>query len=193
VSTVGGFVEPPQCLVTILRRAPAIFVHEAAAVFGICLTLLRGLQLPPIASEWSKDTPRPSACVQWTCSGRRLARPSERTARPSSASGQTRLSGAMPCLSVKPPKAEIWKLACNVAEVRCVDGSLLARTFFTIAAGSVQPCVRPICAVHMTAGHNALRGSGAGQKPAFGHALAIVGRRRIGSVANAMKRRMFRV
>jgi hypothetical protein len=24
----------------------------------------------------------------------------------------------------------------------------------------VQPCVRPVCAVHMTAGHNALRGSG---------------------------------
>ncbi len=28
---------------------------------------------------------------------------------------------------------------------------------------SVQPCVRPIDAVHMTAGHNALRGSGPGQ------------------------------
>src|SRR3954451_22724834 len=32
---------------------------------------------------------------------------------------------------------------------------------------SVQPCVRPLDAVHMTAGHNALRGSGPGQKPAF--------------------------
>jgi hypothetical protein len=31
----------------------------------------------------------------------------------------------------------------------------------------VQPCVRPIGAVHMTAGHNAFRGSGPGQKPAF--------------------------
>src|SRR5262245_14659878 len=28
---------------------------------------------------------------------------------------------------------------------------------------SVQPCVRPVCAVHMTAGHNALRGSGPDQ------------------------------
>ena len=27
---------------------------------------------------------------------------------------------------------------------------------------SVQPCVRPLDAVHMTAGHNALRGSGPG-------------------------------
>ncbi|MDR3420256.1 MAG: hypothetical protein P4L80_03280, partial [Xanthobacteraceae bacterium] len=27
---------------------------------------------------------------------------------------------------------------------------------------SVQPCVRPLRAVHMTAGHNALRGSGPG-------------------------------
>jgi hypothetical protein len=40
---------------------------------------------------------------------------------------------------------------------------------------SVQPCVRPVCAVHMTAGHNALRGSGPGQKPAFDNALARVG------------------
>jgi hypothetical protein len=31
-----------------------------------------------------------------------------------------------------------------------------------VAGGSVQPCVRPLSAVHMTAGHNALRGSGPG-------------------------------
>src|SRR6266849_1726084 len=30
--------------------------------------------------------------------------------------------------------------------------------------GSVQPCVRPLGAVHMTAGHNALRGSGDAMK-----------------------------
>jgi hypothetical protein len=52
-------------------------------------------------------------------------------------------------------------------DVPCVDGSVLARAFFTFAAWSVQPCVRPLDAVHMTAGHNALRGSGPGQKPAF--------------------------
>jgi hypothetical protein len=40
---------------------------------------------------------------------------------------------------------------------------------------SVQPCVRPLSAVHMTAGHNALRGSGPGQKHAFDNALARVG------------------
>src|SRR5687767_10656910 len=40
---------------------------------------------------------------------------------------------------------------------------------------SVQPCVRPLDAVHMTAGHNALRGSGPGQKLAFDNALAHVG------------------
>jgi hypothetical protein len=32
---------------------------------------------------------------------------------------------------------------------------------------SVQPCVRPFGAAHMTAGHNALRGSGPDQKRAF--------------------------
>ena len=41
--------------------------------------------------------------------------------------------------------------------------------------GSMQPCVRPLRAVHMTAGHNALRGSGPGQKPAFENAVAHVG------------------
>jgi len=32
---------------------------------------------------------------------------------------------------------------------------------------SVRPCVRPLSAVYVTAGHNALRGSGPGQKLAF--------------------------
>ena len=38
---------------------------------------------------------------------------------------------------------------------------------------SVQPCVRPLDAVHMTAGHNALRGSGPDQKLAFDNAMAL--------------------
>ena len=60
-------------------------------------------------------------------------------------------------------------------KVPCVDGSGLARTFFTSQAWSVLPCVRPLAAVHMTAGHNALRGSGPGQKPAFDNAMALGG------------------
>jgi hypothetical protein len=40
---------------------------------------------------------------------------------------------------------------------------------------SEQPCVRPACAVPMTAGHNALRGSGPGQNLAFDDAVALVG------------------
>src|SRR5947209_7253494 len=39
----------------------------------------------------------------------------------------------------------------------------------------VQPCVRPFNAVHMTAGHNALRGSGPDQTLAFDNAMARVG------------------
>src|SRR5262252_1397747 len=39
---------------------------------------------------------------------------------------------------------------------------------------SEQPCARPVSAVHRTAGHNALRGSGPGQYHAFDHALARV-------------------
>ena len=58
----------------------------------------------------------------------------------------------------------------------CVDGSGLARAFFTVLQHwSLQPCVRPFDAVHMTAGHNALRGSGPYQQLAFKNALAHVG------------------
>ena len=53
--------------------------------------------------------------------------------------------------------------------------SELARRIFTSQAWSVQPCVRPVDAVHITAGHNALRGSGPGQKLAFDNALAQMG------------------
>jgi hypothetical protein len=67
-------------------------------------------------------------------------------------------------------------LACaKCREGPCVDGSGLARRIFTLQRWSEQPCVRPVCAVHMTAGHNALRGSGPGQKHAFDDAVALVG------------------
>jgi|SRR6516164_7435589 len=72
-----------------------------------------------------------------------------------------------PTLSALPSKADKQQTSRHVRFVPCVDGSELARLFFTFAGWSVQPCVRPVCAVHMTAGHNALRGSGPGQKPAF--------------------------
>src|SRR5260370_30194963 len=36
----------------------------------------------------------------------------------------------------------------EVREVPCVDGSELARVFFTFAGWSVQPCVRPVSAAH---------------------------------------------
>src|SRR4030081_3826921 len=78
-------------------------------------------------------------------------------------------------MSAFPPKAAVERTSVDVAEVPCVDGSELARTFFTSRRWSVQPCVRPVSAVHMTAGHNALRGSGPGQNPAFDNALAHVG------------------
>src|SRR3954452_21748343 len=48
--------------------------------------------------------------------------------------------------------------------------------FSRLQGWSVQPCVRPLGAVHMTAGHNALRGSGPDQKHAFdSNAMAQVG------------------
>jgi hypothetical protein len=70
---------------------------------------------------------------------------------------------------VKPGKAQNEQMFSSLAP--CVDGSELARAFFTLQGWSVQPCVRPIdrCR-HMTAGHNALRGSGPDQYPAFDNA-----------------------
>jgi hypothetical protein len=47
--------------------------------------------------------------------------------------------------------------------------------FHVLQHWSAQPCVRPFNAAHMTAGHNALRGSGPDQQLAFKNALARVG------------------
>ena len=86
---------------------------------------------------------------------------------PMSALGHKRTLQRDHMMSALPPKADIADAMKNVRFVPCVDGSELARLFFTFAGWSVQPCVRPVRAVHMTAGHNAFRGSGPGQKPAF--------------------------
>ena len=72
-------------------------------------------------------------------------------------------------------KPDIVPVRSHFRHGPCVDGSGLARVFFTSQVWSVRPCVRPIGAVHMTAGHNALRGSGPDQKLAFDNAVAHVG------------------
>jgi hypothetical protein len=78
-------------------------------------------------------------------------------------------------MSVIQPISDKSETLPQVDDVPCVDGSELARRIFTSQAWSVQPCVRPLDAVHMTAGHNALRGSGPGHFPAFENAMAHVG------------------
>ena len=55
----------------------------------------------------------------------------------------------------------------------CVDGSPLARGFWAaLQRWLVRPCVRPICAAHSVADHNAIRVSGPDQKLA----LKVLGR-----------------
>ena len=71
--------------------------------------------------------------------------------------------------------ADIPPRRYEVRLVPCVDGSGLASQNFTSCRWSVRQCVRPVSAVCMTAGHNALRGSGPGQKPALDNALALMG------------------
>ena len=84
-----------------------------------------------------------------------------------SALGHEQTSRDVRVMSVIPLKADMLIVGINVCYVPCVDGSRLASQNFTSRRWSVQPCVRPVSAVRMTAGHNALRGSGPGQKPAF--------------------------
>jgi hypothetical protein len=92
-----------------------------------------------------------------------------------SVSGQSRRFALPLTTSGLPQTADITHRDHHLRKVPCVDGSGLARTFFTPQAWSVLPCVRPLSAVHMTAGHNALRGSGPGQQHAFDDAMAQVG------------------
>src|SRR5580698_7453635 len=94
---------------------------------------------------------------------------------PTSVAGQKRRFDGPPVTSGLHPGPDMVRLARHVSKVPCVDGSGLARRIFTSQAWSVLPCVRPVDAVHMTAGHNALRGSGPGQKDAFDNAVALVG------------------
>jgi hypothetical protein len=55
----------------------------------------------------------------------------------------------------------------------CVDGSPLARGFWAaLQRWLVRPCVRPFCAAHSAAGHNAIRVSGPDHKLA----LEVLGR-----------------
>ena len=66
-----------------------------------------------------------------------------------SALGQKRTFAVQNVMSALPP---------------CVDGSELARTFFTFAALVGAPmCSACVCGSHEAAGHNALRGSGPDQ------------------------------
>ena len=75
----------------------------------------------------------------------------------------------------QPPTAEIFGDRLE-QPVSAMCGRLrLAREILTSRCWSVPPCVRPVAAVHMTAGHNALLGSGPGQLPAFDDAVALVG------------------
>ena len=91
-----------------------------------------------------------------------------------SAAGQTLTPHSEPeCL--RPPAADMpphwrWAAMCHVWTAPSWQ-ELSSR----LQHWSVQPCVRPLDAVHMTAGHNALRGSGPGQNLAFDNALAHVG------------------
>ncbi len=89
--------------------------------------------------------------------------------------GHERSSSRVRAKSVVRPITDVQPMDFDGRKVPCVDGSGLARRIFTSQTWSVQPCVRLLGAVHMTAGHNALRGSGPGQNLAFENAMAQVG------------------
>jgi hypothetical protein len=55
-------------------------------------------------------------------------------------------------------RAGLWRRETNL-EMSCVDGSCIARVDLMVwGGGRVQSCVRPVGAVHMTAGPDGMRG-----------------------------------
>jgi hypothetical protein len=82
---------------------------------------------------------------------------------------------AAPAMSVMPRKRRSANKMRSVAMGHVWTAPSWQGLSSRVQHWSVQPCVRPVDAVHMTAGHNALRGSGPGQKLAFDNALAQVG------------------
>src|ERR1700740_1353769 len=72
-------------------------------------------------------------------------------------------------------KPELKRARSYFAEVPCVDGSGLARVFFTCSAGRCSHVFGLFARLTLTAGHNALRGSGPAHKLAFEDALALCG------------------
>ena len=78
------------------------------------------------------------------------------------------------CPLLSPTAVELVRCSETTRSAMC-GRRPVGKGFLHVCSGSVQPCVRPTCAVLMTAGHNALRESGPGQNPAFEHAMAHVG------------------
>jgi hypothetical protein len=77
--------------------------------------------------------------------------------------GQTRSDRSCPLYGRFNPKSGRHSsgMACRCGRLLVGKSKLHAHCW------SVQPCVRPVSAVRMTAGHIAIRESGAGQKPAL--------------------------
>ena len=80
-----------------------------------------------------------------------------------------------PLRRVHPRKRPCWRRAATSALGHVWTAPGWQGFSLRVQQWSEQPCVRPVSAVHVTAGHNALRGSGPGQKHAFDNALARVG------------------
>jgi hypothetical protein len=85
--------------------------------------------------------------------------------------GEQQVQQCQLCLQERPVKATVQIVAkCHVWTAPSWQELSSRKQHW-----SVQPCVRPLDAVHMTAGHNALRGPGPDQKLAFDDAVALVG------------------
>ena len=100
----------------------------------------------------------------------------EKRKRSMSQMGRTETSARRCVRSVLYPRKQTWSARTLQIRFSAMCGRLrIGKDFLHAASWSVLPCVRPLSAVHMTAGHNALRGSGPGQNRAFDDAMAHVG------------------
>jgi hypothetical protein len=163
-------VSDPNCLrssrlfMNVAGRMPiaiALLTYSLQFVVGVSIRIVRC---------WSHHNQQHSLLMRRMCKALR----SERSCSMSELGYRVGLTmrrslPILPYEQTSPDPAD-WAVLCHVWTAPSWQG-----LFSRLQHWSVQPCVRPFNAVHMTAGHNALRGSGPGQNRAFDNAVAQVG------------------
>ena len=144
-------------------------LDTAAAVAGVSAEILKASARPRAHRKRSGDRAAPA------CRGVRRVRRRECGATTPTRLGRVSIELGWLDVRYAPDKDQIQQRSEMSRWAMCGRLRVGKENRHVAGLWSVQPCVRPLNAVHMTAGHNALRGSGPGQFPAFENAVAHVG------------------